>query len=60
MVTCQYGQTYKHITSSKTVRTRHYIRRFLRRYLVLKIHPNAGQTPGTGEEGKKKKIWPSI
>ena len=38
---------YENMMSSKGVRTRHHIRRFLRRYLVLKIYQNTGQTPGT-------------
>ena len=47
---------YVNMTSSKGVRTRHHIRRFLHRYLVLKIHPNAGQTPGIGAKGEKKNM----
>ena len=44
---------YVHMTSSKVVRTRHHIGRFIRRSLVMKIHPSTGQTPGTTAEGKK-------
>ena len=50
------GQIYVNITSSKGVHTRHLIRRFLRRYLVLKIYPKTGQTSGTRDEGKKINI----
>ena len=44
---------YINMTSSKGVCTRHHICRFLRRYLILKINPNTGQTPGTKAEGEK-------
>ena len=54
--TWKYGQMYVHMTSSKFVRTRHRIRRFPCRSLVLKIHPNPCQTPGTTAEGKKKNM----
>ena len=37
----------------KYVLTRHHIRRFLPRSLILKIHPNTGQTPGNKAEWKK-------
>ena len=43
ILTIQYMATYHdgtfdiNMTSSEVVRTRHHIRRFLRRYLVLKI-----------------------
>ena len=40
--------------SSEVVRTRHHIRRFLRRSLVLKIKPNTGQTLGSLDENKTK------
>ena len=43
------------MTSSKFVRIRHHIRRFLRRYLVLKIKPNTGQTPGTTDKIERRK-----
>ena len=42
------------MTSSKVVCTRHHIRMFLRRSLVMKINPNTGQTPGTMAKGNKK------
>ena len=38
------------MTSSEVVCTRHHIRRFLRRSLVLKIKPNTGQTLGTTDK----------
>ena len=50
------GQMYVNMMSSKGVRTRHHIRRFLRRSLVPKIHTNTGETPGTTAEGKKKSM----
>ena len=37
----------------KRVRTRHHIRRFLRISLIMIIHLNTGQTPGTTAEGKE-------
>ena len=40
------------MTSSEVVRTRHHIRRFLRRSLVLKIKLNTGQTFGNSDENK--------
>ena len=43
------------MTSSKHVHTHHHIHMFLRKYLVPKIYPNAGQTPGTTEEGRIRK-----
>ena len=55
IVICKYGQKYKNMTSSKCIRTRHHMRRFLCIYLILKIHPNKGQKTGTGAVGKKKK-----
>ena len=50
LVEWAYVHTYDVI---KRVRTRHHIRRFLRISLILIIHPNTGQTPGTTAEGKK-------
>ena len=50
------GQMYVNMTSSKGVRTCHHMRRFLRRSLILKVHPNTGQTPGTAAEGEKTNI----
>ena len=43
------------MTSSKVVRTRHLIRRFLRRSLVLKIKPNTGQTLGITNKRERRK-----
>ena len=43
------------MTSSEVVRTRHHIRRFLCRSLVLKIKPNTGQTLGTTDKIKRRK-----
>ena len=48
------------MTPSKRVRTRHHIRRFICISIVLKIHLNAGQTPGTGGEVKKKNMDKSV
>ena len=47
---------YINMMSSKGVRTRNNMRRFLRRSLILKIHPNTCQTPGTTAEGKNKNM----
>ena len=44
---------YVSMASSKGVCTRHRISRFLHISVILKIHPNAGQTSGTTAEGKK-------
>ena len=54
--TWKYVQMYVHIASSKVVRTCHQIRRPLRRSLVLKIHPNPYQMPGTTAEKRKKNM----
>ena len=35
------------MTLLQVVRTRHHKRKFLRRFMVLKIEPNTGQTLGT-------------
>ena len=43
------------MTSSEVVRTRHHIRRFLRRSLVLKIKLNTGQMLGTTEKIERRK-----
>ena len=43
------------MTSSEVVRTRHHIPRFIRRYLVLKIKPNTGQTLGTTDKRERRK-----
>ena len=54
--TFQNGQMCVHMMSPKVIHTRHHIHRFLRRYLVLKIHLNTGQMPDTTAEGKKKNM----
>ena len=56
MDTWLYVQKHKNIMSSKSVHIRHHICRFICKYLVLKIHPNTGQTRGTKAEGKKKNM----
>ena len=43
------------MTSWEVVRTRHHIRGFLRRSMVLKIKPNTGQTPGTTDKRERRK-----
>ena len=50
------GQMYIYMTSLKVVHTLHHIHRFLHRSLVIKIHPNPCQTPGTTENGKKNNM----
>ena len=54
--TYRNGYMYVHMTSSKIVRTRHHICRFLHRSLVLKIHPNPCQMPRTTAKSRKKHI----
>ena len=51
-----HDQVYKNMASSKGVHTYHLIHMFIFRSMVLKIHSNAGQMPGTTSEGKKKII----
>ena len=41
-----HGQVYEIMMSSKRVCTHHHILRFLLMSLIMKIHPNAGQTSG--------------
>ena len=53
--TWRYGQMYVNMTSAKLARTRHHIRRFPRRSLVLKIKPNIGQTIGTTDKRERRK-----
>ena len=60
MATWHDGTFDVNMTSSEVVRTRHHIRRFLRRYLVLKIKPNTGQTLGTTDKIERRKIWWSL
>ena len=38
------------MTSSEVVHTHHHKRKFIRRYLVLKIKANTGQTLGTTDK----------
>ena len=44
MATSHGGNFDVNMTSSKVGRTRHHIRRFVRRSLELKIKPSTGQT----------------
>ena len=60
MATWLYGQKHKIMMSSKCVFTFHPMRRFLQKSLALKIHPNAGQMPGTGAKRKKKNMANSV
>ena len=55
MATWHDGTFDVNMTSSEVVRTRHHIRRFLRRSLVLKIKPNTGQTLGTTDKIERRK-----
>ena len=55
MTTCCDGTFDVNMTSSEVVRTRHHIRRFLRRYLVMKIKPNTGQKLGTTDKIERRK-----
>ena len=55
MDTLIYGQKRNNMTSSKRVRTRHHICRFLRKSLVLKIHTNTGQMPSRHGQGRGRK-----
>ena len=48
------------MTSSKVVRTRHNIRRCLRRSLVLKIKPNTGQMLGNSDKIERRKNMASL
>ena len=41
-----HGQVYEIMMSSKRVCTHHHILRFLLISLIMKMHPNVGQTPG--------------
>ena len=41
--------------SSEVIRTRHHIRMFLRRSLVLKIKPNTAQALGNSDKIERKK-----
>ena len=50
----KFGWKYKHMTSSKRVPTWHCKIRFWRKSMVLKIHLNTGQIPGTPAKGNKK------
>ena len=60
MATWHDGTFDVNMTSSEVVRTRHHIRGFLRRYLVLKIKTNIGQTLGTTDKREIRKIWLSL
>ena len=54
--TWRHGHMFVHTKSSKVVRIRHYIGRFLRKSIVLKIHLNACQAPDTTENGRNKNM----
>ena len=60
MATWHDGTFDVNMTSSEFIRTRHHIRRFLRRSMVLKIKPNTGQTLGATDKRERKKIWLSL
>ena len=53
MATLLYYQKHENMTSSKFVRTRHHIRRFLQKSLVLRVHPDTGNMPGIMDKGMK-------
>ena len=55
MATCCHGEFDVNMTSSEVVCTRHHIRRFLLRSLVLKIKPNTGQTIGNSDKIERRK-----
>ena len=57
MATQQDGTFDVNMTLLEVVRTRHHIHRFLRRYMVLKIKPNTGQTAGTTDNIERRKYW---
>ena len=48
------------MTSLEVVCTHYHICGFLRRYLLLKIKPNTGQTLGTTDKRERRKIWLSL
>ena len=54
MATC-HGETFDiNMALSEVVRIRHYISRFIRRSLVLKIRPNTGQMIGTTDTMERR------
>ena len=55
IVTLHDGKFDVNMTASDVVRTRHHIRRFLRRFMVLTIKPNTGQTLGTTDNIERRK-----
>ena len=55
MATWHDGTIDVNMTSLEVMRTRHHIRRFLRRSLVLEIKPNTGQTLGTTDKIERRK-----
>ena len=59
-VTRLYSKKFKNMTSSKWVCTHHHIYSFLRKYLVIKIDPYAGQAPGTTADVGKNEILMSL
>ena len=54
MATWQVGNSDVNMMSLEVVRTCYRIHRFLRRYLVLKIKSNTGQTLGTTYNGERR------
>ena len=55
MATWQDGTFDGNMTSSSGVYTRHRLRMFLRRSLLLKIKPSTGQTLGTTDKRERRK-----
>ena len=55
MATWCDGTSDVNMISSEVVRTRHHIRRFLRRSLVLIIKPNTGQMLGKSDKIERTK-----
>ena len=56
MATWLYVKKYENMTSSKRISKHHHIRRFVCKCLLLKVHHNARQTPGTTNEEEKKYV----
>ena len=54
MATCHDGNFDVNMTSLEVVHTRHHMRGFLRRYLVLKMKPISGQPLGTTDKKKRR------
>ena len=60
MATWQDGTFDVNMTSLEVVRTQHHMHRFIRRYLLLKVKPNTGQTLGTTDTRKRRKMRLSL